>query len=301
MDEEKTSTTGPAGQPTVEVLPPEHLLRRPSVPVSIAELAALRGGGQEIIEARKKILQTLRMASLSATSPEDWLLFKSPDGLVTGYLQDAGAERVRDLWGIEIFGVSVPEKIAGEGPDFHYLVRGSGRCKLTGQILEDAEGGRSSTDDFCKDQKGVQLELSVRKAARANLDGNITRELAGLKNVPIEELEAAWAGSRKSITHCRLGRGFGSKAERQGVAHTAAAGGPPIPKCPHCGSPGRVNKGGSRPDGSSYPAFIGCSKYSSHPDKKWIVNFDEWQAKQAKPAAEPAPSPEAPREPGQEG
>lgn len=277
-------------------------LRRPDTAITLADLASRKGEALEIIEARVQILTTLRSAAIRATSPEDWLLFRSPDGLTIGYLQDCGCDRVRDLYGIEVYGVSRPERIASEAGTFTYLVEGSGRCNLTRQVVEQIEGGRSSTDDFCKDKTGADLELAVRKAARANLDGNITRELAGMKSVPVDELKTAWAGTSKTVERCRLGRGFGGRGERQGVDFKPA--GDPsaaaIPKCPHCGSPGRVNKAGKRPDGSTYQAFIGCSKYGSHPDKKWILNYDEWQKQQAKPAAEP-PSPEEPPEPGSNG
>jgi hypothetical protein len=151
--------------------PPETealALRKPATPVTLSELAALKGEAVEIIEARVLVLETLRKASIRATSPEDWLLFKSPDeqgGQIVGYLQDCGCDRVRDLYGIEIFEVSKPEKVVGNEPGvFHYLITGSGRCKLTRQVVEAMEGGRSSTDDVCRGKSGAELELLVRKA-----------------------------------------------------------------------------------------------------------------------------------------
>src|SRR5438128_1958278 len=130
--------------------PDKGLMRRPDVPVTLSELAALKREAREIIEARVEILATVRKAALRSTSPPDWILFKSPDeegGQIVGYLQDAGADRVRDLFGINVFDVSAPEKIATNDPRvFHYLIRGSGRCTLTRQIVEQIEGGRSSTD-----------------------------------------------------------------------------------------------------------------------------------------------------------
>jgi hypothetical protein len=82
----------------------------------------------EVIEARIQVLDTLRKAAIRATSPEDWLLFKAKDGSITGYLQDCGCDRVRDLYGIEVYDISVPTKIPGTEPgQFHYLISGSGR------------------------------------------------------------------------------------------------------------------------------------------------------------------------------
>jgi hypothetical protein len=48
-------------------------LRRPDTPVTLSELAALKGEALEVIEARVQILETLRKAAIRATSPEDWL------------------------------------------------------------------------------------------------------------------------------------------------------------------------------------------------------------------------------------
>jgi hypothetical protein len=289
----------------------ELALRRPDVPVTLGELAARKGEALEIIEARVQILTTLRKAAIRATSPPDWLLFKAPDeqgGQVVGYLQDCGADRVRDLWGIEVFGVSEPLKVTAMDPTiFHYLVRGSGRCKLTNQVLEEVEGGRSSTDDFCRDKKGLDLELAVRKAARANLDGNITRELAGMKSVPLDDIKAAWEGTPKRIEDCRRGRGFGTHNERLGARNEKAPDVDP-PVCPHCGT-----KGAYRPAKGTRDAFYGCPNYSKHADKKWIVDAAAWGRELVPTGKDSVPNGKATgpitagevfgsgREPGQEG
>lgn len=271
-----------------EVLDPEApnamALRSPSIPTTLAELAALKGQATEIIEARIRVLETARMAAIKATHPEDWLLFKAPDeqgGQVVGYLQDSGCERVRDIFGISVFNVSQPEKIPGAEPHiFHYLVSGDGSCTLTAQTIEHIEGGRSSTEDFCKDKTGAALELAVRKAARANLDGQVVRELAGLAGVPIAELQTAWTGTHKTTDRCRRGRGFGSRSERLGANSEKAPDVEP-PVCPHCGT-----KGAYRPGKGDRGAFYGCPNYQKHAEKKWIVDAAKWEAEQrAKPAA----------------
>jgi hypothetical protein len=264
-----------------------RLLRRPDVPVSLSDLAALKGEAIEIIEARVQILKTVRLAALRMTLPEDWVLFKAPDehgGQIVGYLQDCGADRVRDIFGIRVFDVTQMEKIvAADGTHFMYLVSGSGLSSLTRQTVSGIEGGRSSTDDFCKDKTGAALELLVRKAARANLDGNVTRELAGLKSVPIEEITEAWVGTSKKIDRCRRGRGFGTASERLGANSEKAPDVAP-PVCPHCKAIGKY-----RPAKGTRSAFYGCPKYDTHPQQKWIVDAAQWIAEQAK-TAPPAPS-----------
>jgi hypothetical protein len=268
-----------------DVLDPEEslsdatiALRRPDTPVTLSQLAALKGGAIDVINARVQILETLHRASIRATSPEDWLLFKSPEeqgGQVTGYLQDCGGDRVRDLWGIEIFDVSDPEKVESNDPGvFHYLIRGSGTCKLTGQTIENVEGGRASTDDFCKGKSGLDLVLAVRKAARANLDGGLTRALAGMQSVPLDELKAAWEGTAKKVENCRRGRGFGTRDERVGGASAKAPDVDP-PVCPTCNV-----KGVYRPAKDNRRAFYGCPTYSKHPAVKFIIDAEKWEAEQ---------------------
>jgi hypothetical protein len=209
-----------------------------------------------------------------------------------------------------------PEKVTGNDPAvFHYLVTGSGRCKLTRQVLEDVEGGRSSTDDFCRGKSGAELELLVRKAARANLDGNITRELAGMKSVPITEIEAAWVGTPKKVEqlparprvrHARRARRRPQRrAPRRRPADLSAL--PEQRRLP----PAKGDRG----------AFYGCPNYQQAPNDKFIVNAAEWEQKQRAKAAPAAPAAAAPatngapagrttppaaseifgREPGQEG
>jgi hypothetical protein len=170
--------------------------------------------------------------------------------------------------------------------EFLYIQRGSGRCKLTGQIVEDMEGGRSSTEDFVQGSTGAARELLVRKATRANLDGNIVRELTGTKSVPLEELKAAWAGTSKSVDRCRLGRGFGTRDERLGARSEKAPDLEP-PTCPHCGA-----RGVYRPSRGNRGAFYGCPNFNKHPQQRWIVDAAEWQQQSSrKPAAAPAPEP----------
>jgi len=280
------------------ITPNKLALRSPQVPVTLTDLAALKDEGVSIIETRARIVAAARLHAIRATSPEDWVLNKAPDdlgGQIVGYLQDAGADRVRDIFGIEIRNVSNPEKIVGTDPNtFHFIVRGSGICKLTRQVVENMEGGRASTDEFCRDKTGTDLELAVRKAARANLDGGITRELAGLKSVPVDELSAAWTGTSKRIEQCRLGRGFGSRDIRMGARDEKLDVDPPV--CPHCNSTGVL-----RPAKGTRKAFFGCPKYSSHPNQKWIVDAAEWIAKQKAAPAAPAAAAAAPAQNGKEG
>lgn len=190
-------------------------LRAPDVPVTVEELSARREVGLEIVQARADILEKLMTASIRRTDPADWLLFKDRHGQAVGYLQDCGCDRVADLWGISISNISEPRKEdVGEGV-FMYSMTGDGHCRVTDRRVFGIEGARASDEDFCRDETRPGMKaLLVRKAARANLDGSIVRELAGLKSVPTELLDAAWAGTGKSSSRCRKGKGFGSGKDR---------------------------------------------------------------------------------------
>lgn len=210
-------------------------LRHPATPSSIDAIAALGTEGVKIIQARHQVMDTLRKASIMLTYPDDWLLFRTREGMVYAYLQDSGCDRVAPLWGIEVFGVcEKPERLAADDGSFVYIYTGNGRCSLTGQVVESMEGMRSSNDDIAKNAIGVMKEYIVRKSARANLDGSVLRELAGLKRVPLEELKAA-APDRKWEERAAKGRGYGSggqrQAEREGEIDLTS----PVPPCPKCG------------------------------------------------------------------
>lgn len=258
-------------------------VRHPNVPVTVNDLAALKGEAIEVLDARIQILEVARKRAIRMTSPEDWVLFKAKDDRITGYLQDAGCDRIRDITGIEVYNVTEPERImSADGQSFMYVIRGDGRSRLTMQVVEQMEGGRMSTDDFCKDKTGIALELVVRKAARANLDGNIVRELAGLKSVPLEELIAGWEGTNKKAEHCRKGRGFGTQDERHGAAREGEPDVEP-PTCKYCEPSGSVKMVYRKSDRGD---FYGCPNYKSHPNQKYTVDVKKWVGEQEKKKAE---------------
>lgn len=246
-------------------------------PSTLSQLAGQLDRGLDIIKARAAILETARRAAIRMTSPEDWLLFKDKEGRTVGYLQDAGCDRVRDVYGIEVFDISKPEKIQIGTAEFMYVITGSGRCHLTGQVVESIEGGRSSTDDYIVRQNppliGSQMELAVRKSARANLDGGITRALAGLQSVPLEEITEAYRGdTKKTRARFREGRGFSSGAERRGAAVESEWNGE-APNCPTCNAKMVYKSGGLTKDGRAYGAFWSCSTY---PKCKGSMKHEDW-------------------------
>lgn len=297
---DEPNTNGEPIEP--EVMPKDtSVVKAPGVPTTVDELAALQEEGEEIIQARVQILQTLRMASIRATSPQDWLLFKASDGSgpdrITAYLQDQGCQRVRPLWGIDVTPNGDFLKIE-VGEEFAYSIKGDAHCSLTKRTITDVEGLRYSTDDFCKNLTPIMKEMRVRQAARANLDGNATRNLTGLKNVPVEEIVAAWAGTNKTIALCPKGRGYGSQAERSGARPQEASHVQPgqEPPCELCGGKMKFIPAGTTKTGKPYGAFWSCPNGGEgKKHEKATISDSAWRDRLA------AQKQNGEREPGAEG
>jgi hypothetical protein len=266
-------------------------LRRPDVPVTLDGLAALKDEAKLILTTRNELWDTAWLAALRRTTPSDWVLFKRGEedgGQITGYLQDGGGDRVRPVMGIGIVNVSAPIKIInGNDPtDFHYVQSADGFCRLTGERVYQIEGARWSKDDFAKDKTGTALEVAVRKACRANLDGSIVREF-GFKSVAIEEIARAWQGTGKNVEQCHHGRGFGTRDQRRGkggeqAPEDAAALIPP--KCHICQKPMRLVKG-------TKGWFYSCADFRAHGSEARGIDLDKWKANPAsRPKTAPAPA-----------
>ena len=230
--------------------------------------------GKAFLERAIDIMKTLRAASIALTYPHDWVLFKAEDR-ITGYLQDVGCQRIRDMWGIEIFNISDWTRVEGEDKEFSYTLTADGMCKRTGGVVEKITGTRYSYEDFIVKRRlnKLQIEAEVKKAARANLDGSIVRELAALKSVPAEELDQVWAaagmGGYKTTKLCPKGRGFGSQAERQGanIKQSDEIPAELQPMCQQCDPPYRmkfVPSGVSKTNDRPYDAFWTCTRNKDH-------------------------------------
>lgn len=256
----KTETEEDVRHVDTEVVEEPRELARPSVPTTINELAALdKERGVAIVEQRLQIFHTMRTASLQLTMPNDYVLFNA-DGRITAFLSDSGCDRVKKLWGISVRNLGKPERIESPDGTFAYRITGDGSCGLTGEAVFDMEGVRYSDERYALEKPdGIQREVAVQKAARANLDGGITRELAGLKSIPIEELDKAWDGTWKKSSMCAKGRGFGSKAERAGASVQQSEIPPEFqPKCSTCNSPMKYIPAGKTQQGKPYEAFWSC-------------------------------------------
>lgn len=242
------------------------------IPTTLDEIAA-DDQGEALAERKVNIVRALRGASLALTHPSDWVLFKAEHG-VTAYLENVGCQRIRDLWGIEVTDWTKFERVDdADTGHFSYSIFADGHSNLTGQTVTQVLGVRYSYEPFIVKRNLPKLQVAneVMKAARANCEGNIVRELTGTKSVPIEELDLCWAIAKmdKKTDKCPKGRGFGTADERAGGTSDKNGGvdQADIPVCDFCDPPVklvfRAEKG-----------FWGCRNYQAHPTKKMIVNHE---------------------------
>ncbi len=216
---------------------------------------------------------------------------------MTGFLGDSGCDRIKKLWGIQVDNLGSMERIEVDSNpgEFAFRITGDGNSRVTGEAVYGMEGIRYSTEPYAQQKsEGIQRIVAVQKAARANLDGGITRELAGLKSIPVEELTAAWAGSWKKWEMCAKGKGFGSGAERQGAQVQQVAEIPVAfqPKCDTCHQAMKFVKAGTAQSGKPYEAFWACGNREHKTSIKHTQALAEAKRMQAEAET---------REPGGEG
>lgn len=276
-------------------------LRRPSVPITIDQLAMLPVQERnKVIEGRIETLTTYMRASIRGTFPEDWVLNRSPDGAVLAYLQDKGCKRPSmKMWGISVTPTSDARKLMQSDGSFIYVQTGDGFCSATGEQIIGVEGSRTSNDDNVRHLKSAELEMAVRKNCRANLDGRIIRNLAGLREVPIEMLADCWKDTNKSVEHCVKGHGFGTQAERRGAVLQEDSGiaESDKPKCGLCGKVMKYIPAGRTKEGKTYQSFFSCPSNQEHKKanearEHYTVSASEW-AKILEAKSQSHPSDEA--------
>lgn len=214
---------------------------------SLAELAErsildrLQGmeDASAIFRRRGELLETCYMTAIRRTRPEDWVLFRAPDGSTTAMLAASGADLVAELYGIVIrnvrpvddSGMFRPERTAYASGA--YALRGTcdAFSRFNGRYVEGLECSRRSDEDFTGRGVDAGGKIETRKAAKVGaLDGDLrasvltllrtkaVRVLAGMVRVPIADLQRGWQGTDRKIDTCRRGHGFGAGDERRAEA-----------------------------------------------------------------------------------
>ncbi len=180
---------------------------------------------------RMEILATVRGACLSTTVPEDWTLFKGPEGDIVGVPRKSACVRMRKLMGISPSNYR-PKNAAGDAePAITFediaadekkktparrvtivTLIANGYCAFTGEYLEDVRHSVRSDESFTG--RGTVQDLA--QSCRTGLDNKITRILSDVVKVPEDVLKSHGVDT----TRCYKGAGFGTSADRgaRGVA-----------------------------------------------------------------------------------
>jgi len=188
------------------------------------------------IEAMTRILESLRAASIRATHPSDWIchVSRDQDGAVLSqrcYLQDMGAERAAQPWGIDMGAPVIerqPQSGNNEDGTFMYVMLADAWSKVTGARVENVQGSRWSGDPFFAKSNGPDDKVDpsdVLKAAYANLHGRAVRALAGLNGIPLDTLKAAGIDVSKvvMVDYTKGGKGGESTGAGVGTADVVMA------------------------------------------------------------------------------
>jgi hypothetical protein len=220
LDETKTTeqperTTTAPGLATdeipMEIITPDEIREevrlariRPRVLAQVADYLKDPERGALQLNAFRDLVRTLRLTSIHLTYPSDWVLHVvDNDGrlITTGYLQDIGAERAAQVWGISRLGNAQKVREVLEDQTYIYYFEADWICERTGVILEAVRGARWSGEEFFRRRAAksgnILNPLWVEQAAYRNLHGRAVRSLGGLAGIPEEELRAAGLDTTK--------------------------------------------------------------------------------------------------------
>lgn len=190
---------------------------------------------ERMLEARAKLISTIRAIAIKQTAPEDWTLYRAKDGSVVGVPAAAAALKMRRWAGISIMNHRGME--GGEGPTVREI---KSATKETVTLIEgyaDGMCGRDkmpavyfsvrSDDQFIgragKDtpRKGGPREQDLMSCWRTGIDSKIVRMMTGTTKVSETELKKL----EIDTSRCVKGSGFGTGQQRESgrVADAGAA------------------------------------------------------------------------------
>lgn len=217
-----------------QMLEEQDLSRQAEQRVHIDRLS-ISDSGVAQLERRTQMLEALYIAGLRATRPEDWVLTSDKQGTVTGMLTGPGADRVADIYGIQITGIRPLDggKFRPEREPLahgHYVLRAwcDAESTVTKRQLFALQAARRSDEEFTG--RGVTAEGGLTTASADKVSANPTdleaavytllktkavRVLASMTRVPQSDLERAWKDSPKKVSACRKGHGFGTGNDRR--------------------------------------------------------------------------------------
>lgn len=164
----------------------------------------------EQAEKRIDAVIKIKKVALKVTNARDWT-----DQQGNPYLMASGSEKIANLFNISW---RIDEPIFDQDSDGHYTYTFKGYFSLGGGRTIEAEGSRSSRDNFFvqykyKDEKGNQLpqrheipitersnKRDVKMAALTNLLGNGITRILGIRNLTWEDLKEFAGITKEQVT-----------------------------------------------------------------------------------------------------
>jgi hypothetical protein len=192
-----------------------------------------------IFERRAQLIESCYLIALKRTRPQDWVLFKMPDGSMNGMLKASGADLVAEVYGVQVenlrpidaAGIFKPERLSYSSGA--YALRGT--CDVwsavNGRRIYNLEAARRSDEDFTgrtvdaegrlthdKEKRVEALDTDLRSSVLTLIRTKGVRIVCGMTRVPSTDLERAWKGSEKTLEQCAKGHGFGTSSGRTASA-----------------------------------------------------------------------------------
>ena len=218
-----------------------------------ADTLARMEEGLQIFERWTQLLRRAYFIALRRTRPWDWTLSKLPgedEDVMVAYFCATGYTFIAEVYGIRPIKVGTPEQQPVFGPvdssgqwvpDSKEI--GNGIVELSGWAKAQVgltrreiyvEATRRSDEPFTGRQidedgsivaagRGVKALPGDHKSALLSLiKKKLVADAAGIKIVPSQDLETAWADEPgKTLAMCRKGQGFGTAAERTSRANSS--------------------------------------------------------------------------------
>lgn len=206
-EQEKTTTVSQDVSTEARSLVDEMLrdLERPAIRPYLDTVEA-----PEVALARMKGIRTLRNEAVAETEPEQWTLWRMPDGTIMATMNYAASVIIAAGFGIQYQVIAEPHRVQNEtGKRSGWRTLLSARC-TTGGIIPRIDGTRWDDEQFI----GRDVD-DLPKASYTLAERKATAILSGLVRVPLSYLARIWQIGADEIVHrANKGRGFGKSTDR---------------------------------------------------------------------------------------
>lgn len=151
---------------------------------------AIRAAQERVLE-RIEAQKQLKLAALSFTTAEDWVLHRAEGGdALVPYLEDSGSEKLMHAFAIEIRKDGEEVVRYPEDETFEIVINGRVRASVFSDIWYPETGSRWSGDGFFSRGGKVRIDPGdVRKAATTNFYNRCIKKILGLRGLTVDDLK----------------------------------------------------------------------------------------------------------------